>query len=155
MISSNPLEDYLKNLQIGKIFSKNQYGQSKIIKFGLSKNRNSIVVQCFDVKNNIKSWYIVKITFENNLFIHTTYTSCFTNEGAEKYYIIALGEEWTGGDVFDDFCQLVICQQKFYLPKDRAVYNTLPFNVVYKLNSPYEGYAKTAILNLKLVPKDM
>lgn len=29
MISSNPLEDYLKNLQIGKIFSKNQYGQSK------------------------------------------------------------------------------------------------------------------------------
>ena len=103
-ISDAPLDDYLKNLQIGKIFCKHQYGQSEIIKFGLSKNKNSIVVQCFDAENPVKSWYIAKITFENNLFVHTAYTSCFTEEGAEKYYTLALGEEWTDGDVFDDYC---------------------------------------------------
>ena len=103
-ISDTPLEDYLKNLQIGKIFSKNQYGQSEIIKFGLSKDKYSIVVQCLDAENPVKSWYIAKITFENNLFVHTADTSCFTEEGAEKYYVLALGEEWTGGDVFDDYC---------------------------------------------------
>lgn len=103
-ISNTPLEDYLKNLQIGKIFCKHQYGQSKIIKFGLSKDKNSIAIQCFDAENPVKSWYIAQVTFENNLFVHTTYTSCFTEEGAEKYYTLALGEEWTGDDVFDDYC---------------------------------------------------
>ena len=103
-ISNTPLEDYLKNLQIGKIFCKHQYGQSEVVKFGLSKDKKSIVVQCFDAENPVKSWYIAKITFENDLFVHTAYTSCFTEEGAETYYILALGEEWTGGDVFDDYC---------------------------------------------------
>ena len=103
-ISNTPLEDYLKNLQIGKIFCKHQYGQSEVVKFGLSKDKKSIVVQCFDAENPVKSWYIAKITFENDLIVHTAYTSCFTEEGAEKYYILALGEEWTGGDVFDDYC---------------------------------------------------
>lgn len=103
-ISTEPLADYLKNLEDGDIFCTHQYGQSEIIKFGLSKDKNSIIVQCFDAKNSIKNWYIAKITFENNLFVHTAYTSCFTEEGAEKYYTLALGEEWSGGDVLDDFC---------------------------------------------------
>ena len=103
-ISNTPLEDYLKNLQIGKTFCKNQYGKSEITNFDSSKDKNSIVVQCFDAENSIKGWYIIKITFENNLFVHTIYTSCFTDEGAKKYYMLALGKEWTGGDVFEDFC---------------------------------------------------
>lgn len=103
-ISSTPLNDYLDNLQKGRLFSKNQYGQSKIINFGLSKDKNSIIIQCFDTENSVKGWYIVKITFEHNLFIHTTCNSCFTDKGAEKYYTLALGKEWTGKDVVDDYC---------------------------------------------------
>lgn len=102
--SDKPLEDYLKNLQIGKFFCKHQHGQSEIIKFNLSKDKNSIVLQCFDSQNSVKGWFIVKITCENGLFVHTSDTSCFTDEGAEKYYTLALGEEWTGGDVYDDYC---------------------------------------------------
>ena len=103
-ITNTPLEDYIKNLQKGKIFCKHKYGQSKIINFGLSKDKNSIIVQCFDAKSSIKKWYIAQVTVENNLFVHTTYTSCFTSEGAKKYYTLALGEKWTGGDTFDDYC---------------------------------------------------
>lgn len=102
-ISDTPLEDYYNNLKIGKIFCKNQYWKSEIIKFGLSIDKNSLVVQC-NSENSVKAWFINVVTFENNLFVHTPYKSCFTNEGAEKYYTIALGKEWTGGDVFDDFC---------------------------------------------------
>lgn len=102
-IGDNPLEDYLKNLQIGKIFSKNQYGQSKIIQFGLSKDKNTIAVQTY-TEGGVKSLFVAKITFENNLFVHTNGGSYFSDEGADKYYTLALGEEWTGGDVFDDYC---------------------------------------------------
>lgn len=102
-ISDTPLEDYLKNLQIGKIFSKNQYGQSEIIKFGLSKDKNTIVVQTCN-ESGVKNLCIAKIIFENNLFVHINDGSYFSDDGADKYYTLALGEEWTGGDVFDDYC---------------------------------------------------
>ncbi len=59
-ISNTPLEDYLKNLQIGKIFCKHQYGQSEIVKFGLSRDNNSIAVQCFDAKNSLKVGILLK-----------------------------------------------------------------------------------------------
>lgn len=49
-----------------------------------------------------------QITFDNNLFVYMIHTSCFTDKGAEKHYTRAIGEEWTGGNVFDDFCWLVI-----------------------------------------------
>lgn len=102
-ISDTPLEDYLKNLQIGKIFSKNQYGQSKITQFGLSKDKNTIAVQTY-TEGGVKNLFVAKVTFENNLFVHTNGGSYFSDEGADKYYTLALGEEWTGGDVFDDYC---------------------------------------------------
>lgn len=102
-IGNSPLEDYLKNLQIGKIFSKNQYGQFKITKFGLSKDKNTIAVQTY-TEGGVKGLFVAKITFENNLFVHTNDGSYFSDEGADKYYTLALGKEWTGGDVFDDYC---------------------------------------------------
>ncbi len=103
-VGTTPLDDYLKNLQIGKIFCRHKYGESEIVKYGMSKDKKSIIIQCHDAKNSTKNWFIVAITYENGLFIHTSEMSCFTDEGAEKYYTLALGEEWTGGDVFDDFC---------------------------------------------------
>ncbi len=102
-ISNTPLNDYLNNLQIDKIFSNNQYGQSKIVKFGMSKDKKTIVVQTY-TEGGVKNLYIAKITFENNLFVHTNGGSYFSDEGAEKYYTLALGEEWTGGEVLDDYC---------------------------------------------------
>lgn len=103
-ISNTPLDDYLSNLHNGKIFCKHQYGQLEIIKFSLSKDNNSIIIRCFNKERNIKSFYVAKITFENNLFVHTSVGSYFTDEGAEKYYTLALGEEWSGSDVLDDYC---------------------------------------------------
>jgi hypothetical protein len=30
--------------------------------------------------------------------------SFFDENGAKKYFTLAQGKEWTGGDVFDDYC---------------------------------------------------
>ena len=44
------------------------------------------------------------MTFENGEFIHESIRTFFTEEGANKYYTLSLGNEWTGGDVFEDGC---------------------------------------------------
>lgn len=67
------------------------------------KDKNTIAVQTY-TEGGVKSLFVAKITFENNLFVHTNDGSYFSDEGADKYYTLALGKEWTGGDVFDDYC---------------------------------------------------
>lgn len=52
---------------------------------------------------NIKSYFLTKITFEKGLFVHSGYTF-FTLEGAEKEFILAQGLKWTGEDSIDDYC---------------------------------------------------
>lgn len=100
------LEAYLKNLTSGAIFSKNRYGESIVDKASFNKDKTAVIVKTYnhsgeDVK---KGGFNLKITFENGCFIHETIGSYFTKEGAEKYFKLSIGEEWTGGDVFDDFC---------------------------------------------------
>jgi hypothetical protein len=55
-------------------------------------------------KDAVKPWALAKITYENDLFIHTSLRSFFTREGAEKQYTLAQGLEWTSSDTFDDYC---------------------------------------------------
>ncbi len=40
---------------------------------------------------------------KDDFFVHS-YEMFFHYDGAEKYFELALGRDWTGGDVFDDFC---------------------------------------------------
>lgn len=43
------------------------------------------------------------VSFVDGFFCHEG-TTFFEEEGAKKYFTLAIGEEWTGGDVFDDYC---------------------------------------------------
>ena len=38
------------------------------------------------------------------IFVHKSLHMHFSEERARKYFTIACGQEWTGGDVFDDYC---------------------------------------------------
>lgn len=107
IISETPLEDYFKALKIGNIFTKNKNMTTEITKVKMSKDNSSIFVQCLVKETSLyvrKPWFITKITFEEDSFIIENYCSCHFDDGADKYFTLALGEEWTGGDVFDDFC---------------------------------------------------
>ncbi len=100
------LEDYYNNLKVGETFANNQYNNpSTVYKFGMTDDKNKIVVIC--THPNIKGvpgYALTIITYEAGFFFHTSKGSFFEEIGAEKYFTIEMGQEWTGGDVFDDFC---------------------------------------------------
>ena len=55
-------------------------------------------------KDVIKPWALCKITLKDGYFVHENQHTFFDEDGGQKYFTLAMGHEWTGGDVFDDFC---------------------------------------------------
>lgn len=99
------LDDYLSNLEKGKILCQSDYFTSEITEFEYNKKEQSIIVQTVHTnENSIKPWHITVIINIDGHFCHYIYCSCFHEDGADKYYTIACGKEWAGGEVFDDLC---------------------------------------------------
>lgn len=101
-VDTDPIQFYLKNLSEDAIFSKNRYGESTIIKFASADNKEIVVITA--IPSSSKPFALVKITFENGYYLHTSLGSFFTDKGAEKQFTLAQGLEWAGGDTFDDYC---------------------------------------------------
>lgn len=68
----------------------------------LSIDRSTLAVKAHDA-NAIKQHILVLITYDKGWFIHTC-KRFFDENSLEKYFTIAIGKEWTGGGVFDDYC---------------------------------------------------
>ena len=62
------------------------------------------IVIITNIPSSVKTLGLVKVTFEDGYYLHTNLGSFFTEEGAEKEFVLAQGLEWTGGDTFDDYC---------------------------------------------------
>lgn len=77
-----------------------------VLEAALCKEKQQIIVKCEsgDGERAIKPWSVGIITFENGLYVHSLYKTCFRKDSADKYFTVLQGKEWTGGDVFDDFC---------------------------------------------------
>ena len=97
------LEAYYSSLEIGKIFSNNIYGTSSIIKFALSDDKQKICVATHN-PDALKQWYISYVYISNNKYIHKNGGSFFEENGALKEITLFQGQEWTGGECFDDYC---------------------------------------------------
>jgi hypothetical protein len=54
--------------------------------------------------SNVKNYALAKITFENGYYLHTGLGTFSSKDGAEKYFQLEQGLEWSGGEVFDDYC---------------------------------------------------
>lgn len=63
-----------------------------------------LIVRTESAVETIKPYHVSVITLVNNVFVHNIYKSCFKEDSSKKYFTILQGKEWTGGDVFDDFC---------------------------------------------------
>lgn len=101
--TDNPIATYAANLEIEKIFSRNQYSSSIIENFETLKDNSTLWVMCTNSdKNAIKPWSLAQVTYENELYVHENLGSFFKKDGAEKQFTLAQGLEWTGGDTFDD-----------------------------------------------------
>lgn len=66
------LIDYLSNLEVGKVFSRNQYGEAIVKAFELVENGNTIIVESVMPHNFQKAGCVSRVTFENNLFVHSS-----------------------------------------------------------------------------------
>jgi len=66
--SDYPLKAYFENLSEGKVFSKNKFGESTIIKFGMPQP-DSLWVLC-KIRISWKTHAITKITFKDGIFYH-------------------------------------------------------------------------------------
>lgn len=99
-----PLENYFSNLKINKVFCSNDYNSSIIQNFALSNNGNKLLIICKFAEYSVKQWSLVEVSYKNGHFYHKSLGMFFDEEGAQKYFTIALGNEWNGGDVFDDLC---------------------------------------------------
>ena len=101
-IDGDPLLCYLKNLSVDAIFAESQYGRSTIVKYATIDNNAIVIITT--IPSPVKPLGLVKVTFEDGYYLHTNLGSFFTEEGAEKEFVLAQGLEWTGGDTFDDYC---------------------------------------------------
>lgn len=102
-VTDTPLKDYLVGLKKGEVFCRNQYSESPVFDAAMSEDesRLSVITEMKDVPKN---YALAEITFSDGFFVHKSLGTFFTEEGAVKYFTLSLGREWTGGDVFDDFC---------------------------------------------------
>lgn len=98
------LKEYYDNLEIEEEFCYNNFWSSNVFDFAKSDDNEKIWVICDNGETSMKRWALVKITFENGFYVHTTLGTYFQQDGAIKYFTLAQGKEWTGGEVFDDCC---------------------------------------------------
>ena len=97
------LNKYMNNLKKGEIYCRNRYGESTLVDYSYNEKNDEIIVMTH-TPNSIKEWGLNKIYYEDGIFVHESLHMYFYEEGARKYFTIACGQEWTGGDVFDDYC---------------------------------------------------
>lgn len=92
----------MNNLVSNETFCKNQYYHSEVIKAELSLDKSHIAVMT--TTSGVTNYALTEIRHEGGFFIHESIRTFFSEEGAEKYYTLSLGKDWTGGDVLEDFC---------------------------------------------------
>lgn len=102
VITSTPLQDYWGHLSKGVIFCRNQYGDSQVFDAAMSDDGSHLAV--VTEIHGATNYALTEVTFENGVFIHKSIRTFFTKEGAQKYFTLSLGHEWTGGEVMEDFC---------------------------------------------------
>lgn len=66
--SGNPLEAYMANLEEGKVFSTNEWGDSSVLRFGMPQ-QDCLWVMC-SISIGWKSHAFTKITFKDGIFYH-------------------------------------------------------------------------------------
>ncbi|MDR1005762.1 MAG: HNH endonuclease [Bacteroidales bacterium] len=99
----NQLLIYAKKLIADTIFSKNQYGEDRVVSSVLINDKQSILVWTKNMTRSIKPYALAKITYVNGKYEHESISTFFSAEGAEKQYTILQGLEWTGVDPIDDY----------------------------------------------------
>ena len=100
----NPLIEYNNRLSPGSVFSRNMYQDAIVLDSAFNAEKNALyVISKSSDENAIKPWFLSKITFKDDVYYHENIQSYFGEDGALKYFTLAQGKEWTGGEIEDDY----------------------------------------------------
>ena len=99
-----PLKTYFEKLKIGNVYYMNSKYKVLVLETAFVDEKIILKCESADGEKTIKPWSVSIITYEDEMFVHSLYKTCFQKESADKYFTVLQGKEWTGGDVFDDFC---------------------------------------------------
>ena len=66
--TEKPLETYMANLEEGKMFSSNDWGESSVLRYGMPQ-ADCLWVMC-DISIGFKTHAFTKITFKDGIFYH-------------------------------------------------------------------------------------
>ena len=102
--TENPLEAYYSNLKCDAVFCKNKYYTSLVVDSVLTDEDNTLLVMSRSARQAIKPWALARVYYCEGYFVHESLGSFFDKNGVEKYYTLAQGKEWTGGDTIEDYC---------------------------------------------------
>ena len=102
-IDANALDKYRERLKNGEVFSRNDFGESKVVSAELSESSETLVVLC-NIPSGVKDWALARVSVEDRLFVHEGLGTFFILEGAKKQYVLERGLKWEGGDTIDDYC---------------------------------------------------
>ena len=97
------LQAYLSNLQPGRAFCRTQYGTSNVLEADYNQQEDAIYVLTKG-GNSMKPWALSRITLQDGFFVHSNEGSFFQEDGGQKFFTLAMGREWDGGEVFDELC---------------------------------------------------
>ena len=102
--SKNPLQEYFTRLQPGNVYYMNS--KYKVLVQQTAFVDNKIIIKCEsgNGENAIKPWNVSIISYETGFYVHELYRTCFQENSADKYFTVLQGKEWSGGNVFDDYC---------------------------------------------------
>ena len=97
------LNSYFEAIEIGEEVAIGKGYSFFATEKAMNRDGTAICLKTMSGEDSVKPYGVMTITMEDGWFIHEG-QGYFHEDGQEKYFTIAKGEEWTGGDVFDDFC---------------------------------------------------
>ena len=97
------LKSYFYAIELGEAVAIGKGYSFFAIEKGMNKEGTAICLKTTSGEDSVKPYGVMTITMEDGWYIHEG-QGYSQEESQEKYFTIAKGEEWTGGDVFDDLC---------------------------------------------------
>lgn len=88
---------------MGDIAVITPFGHTVISDVAISDDRQQILLLGDQGDEAIKRWSLMKITFEDGLFVHESRGTFFEQNGAEQEFTEAQGFVWEGGDSIDNY----------------------------------------------------
>jgi hypothetical protein len=100
LMTESVIREYSDKLLPGGVFARNKYGKSTVETKELSEKENELFV--ISKSENVKPFALAKVFIEKDNVVHESLGTFFEFNGARKAFTLAIGQEWKGGETFDD-----------------------------------------------------